>query len=76
MKGTEPTALERELIEALARRDTKAAECPIDRVSNPPEICPRCGATAKQTCFVKNDADHRFVYDIRTLATASKRNPT
>lgn len=61
-------ARRQEICEALARHDDKLEQCPIDRprcVSKPPEICPRCRAKSNEVCFVKNDADYRFVSEVR-----------
>ena len=63
------------LIEALARRDAKAKECPIDRprcVSKPPEICPRCFAKRNDVCFTRHDADYRFVSEVRDLLSGEQ----
>lgn len=66
------------MAEALERRDAKASECPIDRprcVSKPPETCPRCFAKRNDICFVKHDADYRFVSEVRD-ALANYRKGT
>lgn len=61
------------LVEALERRDAKASECPINRprcVSKPDENCPRCFAKRNDVCFVKHDADYRFVSEVRAALAA------
>lgn len=51
------------LAEALKRRDEYAAKCPIQKRFQ--EVCPRCKATASDTCGVIASADGAFVEEAR-----------
>ena len=72
---TDLTPLEKELCEAMERRDAKVAECPIDHPrygGKAPEFCPRCRARSNQGCEVKNGANYMLVSDIRGLIAKAK----
>lgn len=56
------------LSEVLDAYDAKAVTCPIDKCRRRvPVNCPTCGATASESCGVKDLAAHNLVRAVRQL---------
>ncbi len=68
-----------ELAKAVAKRDRKMTDCPVNNVSFYGGRCTRCGSTTSGPCWVMVNADSDFLDDARallaTIPAASQPNP-
>lgn len=63
------------LEEAIAAADTGIANCPVVRRGGGMDVCPRCSATASNSCGAQAQANYEAVNHLRKALAQHKDSP-
>ena len=75
---TAPIPLDlRDLDDAMTKRDAREADCPINRpgLRRTPKVCPKCGATASESCVEWALANAEFVASAKAILAQIRALP-